>query len=162
MSRPMHSAGFTLIELMVTIVVLAILISVAAPSFTSTLRDSQVSTTSSELLTALQLARSEAVMRHNRVTVCRRNAAGDNCENGTDWSVGWLIRQSGGDVIKVWQAPSDVAVVGPNAGVTYQSNGMVATATSLTVTQSSCSGNQKRTLSVALSGLSKVEKVDCE
>ncbi|MFV3306621.1 GspH/FimT family pseudopilin [Pseudomonas sp. NY15181] len=162
MSRPMHSAGFTLIELMVTIVVLAILISVAAPSFTSTIRDSKLTTTSTELQSALQLARSEAVMRHNRVTLCRRNAAGDNCENGTDWSAGWLIRQSGGDIIKVWQAPSDVAITGPNAGVIYQSNGMVSTATSLSVTQPSCSGNQKRTLSVALSGLSKIEKADCE
>ncbi|WP_152220444.1 GspH/FimT family pseudopilin [Pseudomonas sp. SCB32] len=162
MLRPKGLAGFTLIELMVTIVVLVILISVAAPSFTSTLRDSQVATTSGELQTALQLARSEAVMRHNRVTVCRRNAAGDDCENGTDWSTGWLLRQSGGDIIKVWQAPSDVAIVGPNSGVTYQGNGMVSTATSLSVSQSSCSGKQKRTISVALSGLTKIEKADCQ
>lgn len=161
MSRPMYSAGFTLIELMAAILVLAILISIAAPSFTSSIRDSQIATTSNELQTALQLARSEAVMRHNNVIVCRRNSAGDDCENGTNWSAGWLIRQSGGDIIKVWQSVPDVAIVGPNTGVTYQRSGMISTTASFSVTQSRCTGSQKRTISIALSGLSKIAKADC-
>ncbi|ANI18354.1 peptidase [Pseudomonas citronellolis] len=154
-------AGFTLIELMFTIVILAILISIAAPSFTSSIRDSRIATASTELQGALQLARSEAVMRRSNVILCRRNSAGDNCENGTDWSTGWLIRQSGGDIIKVWQSDSNLSISGPNTGVTFQGNGLSTAAANFAITQSSCTGQQKRTISVLVTGAAKLDKKDC-
>jgi len=162
MSRPMYSAGFTLIELMVTVLVLSVLLSLAVPSFTKNIREGKIVSTSEELQSALQLTRSEAIMRHGDVIVCRRNSAGDACENGTDWSAGWLIQQSGGDVIKIWQSTPDVAITGPNAGVTYKSNGMVTAASDFSVTQSSCSDSQKRTISVTLNGLSRIAKAACQ
>ncbi len=161
----MHRArGFTLIELMVTITVLAIITSIAAPSFSSMLRENRIAATTNELRGAIQLARSEAVKRHQDVIVCRRNSAGNNCENGTNWSTGWLIRQSGGDIIKVWVSVPDLAMTGPEAGVTFRASGLsAASATqSFAVASSSCTGQQKRTLNVSATGQTTLAKVNCE
>jgi type IV fimbrial biogenesis protein FimT len=152
--------GFTLIELMVTIAILAIAISLAAPSFSSMLRDNRIATISSELQAALQFARSEAIKRRLNVVVCRRNALGTACENGTDWGAGWLVQQSGGDVIKVWDSVQDSAITGPNAGVTFLGSGLGA-ASNFSITQSSCTGKQKRTLAVSVTGNTTLTKVDC-
>ncbi|WP_439859697.1 GspH/FimT family pseudopilin [Pseudomonas sp. MBLB4136] len=153
--------GFTLIELMVTVAVLAIVISIAAPSFSAMLRDNRIATIGSELQTALQLARSEAIKRRLDVVVCRRNAAGTACENGTDWGAGWLIRQVGGDVLKVWDSVQDSSITGPNAGITFRGTGLAAAASNFSVTQSSCTGQQKRTLSVSVTGNTTLSKVNC-
>lgn len=56
--------GFTLVELMVTVAVLAILSTIAYPSFQSTIRSNRVATTTNELIASLALARSEAIKKH--------------------------------------------------------------------------------------------------
>lgn len=55
------SSGFTLIELLVTIAILAIILAFAAPSFVNLIENSRVTTQANTLLTAVSLARSEAV-----------------------------------------------------------------------------------------------------
>lgn len=69
MSRPDGSAGFTLIELMVTIVLVAILAGVALPSFTLLIRNNRVLSLSEEFYGTLQYARTEAVTRGQAVTL---------------------------------------------------------------------------------------------
>jgi type IV fimbrial biogenesis protein FimT len=156
-----YSRGFSLIELMVTISILAILIAIAVPSFSSAIRDSRIASLSSELQGALQLARSEAVKRRVNVVICRRNAAGTACENGTDWGSGWLVQQVGGDVIKVWDSVQGMAITGPNAGTTFRNNGMVTAASNFVVTQSSCTGTQKRKIEVSATGATRLYKDNC-
>jgi prepilin-type N-terminal cleavage/methylation domain-containing protein len=56
-----YNSGFTLMELMVTIAIAAILVGTAIPSFTSTITNNRLTTSANELVTALNLARSEAV-----------------------------------------------------------------------------------------------------
>ncbi|MGB2130007.1 MAG: GspH/FimT family pseudopilin [Marinobacterium sp.] len=70
--------GLTLIELMVAIVVLAILVSVGPASFASILQTSRLKSAQNDLVTLLQLARSTAVSRNQRVTLCR-SGNGANC-----------------------------------------------------------------------------------
>lgn len=157
----MSQKGFTLIELMVTLAVLAIVLGIAIPSFNSMLQDSRAASLGSELQGALQFARSEAVKRRQAVLLCRGNAGGSSCENGTNWVGGWLVQQTGGDVIKVWDSAQGLVIIGPNAGVTFRGNGM-ASASNFSVKPTSCSGQQKRVIAVSATGTTTLTKAACE
>ena len=86
------SAGFTLIELMIVVAIVAVLLLVVAPDFGRFVADSRVTTTKDKLMAAISLARTEAIKRGEPVVVCRANVAGNDCaNNGTDWSDGWLV-----------------------------------------------------------------------
>jgi type IV fimbrial biogenesis protein FimT len=80
--------GFTLIELMVTVAVLAIIIALATPSFTSVINSNRLSSHANELVASLQLARMEAVRRNVRAVVCR-SENGSTCATGAPWN-GWI------------------------------------------------------------------------
>ncbi|MDR8014846.1 GspH/FimT family pseudopilin [Ectopseudomonas guguanensis] len=155
-----YSRAFTLIELMVTLAVLAVVISLAAPSFSNMLQENRLAAMSSELQGALQLARSEAVRRRANVTLCRSNTTQTACSNGTDWATGGWMMIAGTEVLKVWDPIQGAVVTGPNSGIVFRSNGM-ASAQSWTVTHSSCTGQQKRTISVNATGSTTLAKGDC-
>jgi len=71
--------GFTLIELMVTLTVAMILLAIAVPSFTYVTVSSRLTTTANELVTALTVARSEAIKRNVPVAFCgKANNSGNN------------------------------------------------------------------------------------
>lgn len=64
------AAGFTLIELMITIAVAAILLMIAAPSFTSLINSNRLTSSANEMVGVLQSARMEAVRTSSTVSVC--------------------------------------------------------------------------------------------
>ena len=66
-----NSLGFTLVELMVTVVIVAIVLGLAAPSFQDMLRQNRAVSLVNELAASINLARSEAIKRGTRVTVCK-------------------------------------------------------------------------------------------
>ncbi|MEB1220701.1 Tfp pilus assembly protein FimT/FimU [Xanthomonas campestris pv. campestris] len=76
-----HRGGFTLIELMVTVAVLAIVLAVAVPAFGTLIRSSRLTSNANEVVAALQLARSEAVRQNSLVAVCRSDN-GSTCATG--------------------------------------------------------------------------------
>ena len=67
--RPMSSAGFTLIELMITIAVLAIIASIAAPNISSQLANQRVKSTTTTIESALKEAKAESIIRRQSLTV---------------------------------------------------------------------------------------------
>jgi type IV fimbrial biogenesis protein FimT len=83
------AAGFTLIELMITVTMVAILIGIAAPSFTSWVTTVRVTGQANDLFSDLLLARSEAVKRDVQVAICA-STTGTDCD-GADWSTGWVV-----------------------------------------------------------------------
>jgi type IV fimbrial biogenesis protein FimT len=101
-----HSRAFTLIELVVTIAVLAIVMGLAVPGFNSFIQSNRVTGHANGMVSALAFARSEAVNRSEQVRFCPVNAAGNGCDDDGDWSTGWIaLVQSGpdaGEVLRIW------------------------------------------------------------
>jgi type IV fimbrial biogenesis protein FimT len=65
--------GFTLIELMFTVVVLAVLLAIGVPNFRDFLHNSRMTSAANDFLTDVNLARSESVKRRVAVTLCKSN-----------------------------------------------------------------------------------------
>lgn len=78
----LKQTGFTIIELLITIVIAGIVMTIGIPSFTGSIRSSRLTSNINELVTALNLARSEAVKRNQPVSVIK---------TGTEWEDGWDV-----------------------------------------------------------------------
>jgi type IV fimbrial biogenesis protein FimT len=86
------TGGFTLIELMIVLAVVAVMVGAGAPAMTSMIRSIQLTNASNDLLWGLFMARSEAVKRKSRVVVCK-SADGIVCAQVGGWEQGWLVFQ---------------------------------------------------------------------
>lgn len=82
MNAPAPHRGFTLIELMISLAVMALLLTMGVPSFRNTILDNRQVSELNTLVAALNLARSEAVARNTPVTFKR---------TGANWKEGWQI-----------------------------------------------------------------------
>jgi type IV fimbrial biogenesis protein FimT len=96
---PRKQAGFTLMELVITTVILAILTAAALPNFRDFMRRNNVTSQANNILVDFQNARSEAITRRKPVSICARapGAAEDNttCQLGsTNYDGGWVAYQT--------------------------------------------------------------------
>lgn len=87
--------GFTLFELIITLAIAAVVVGVAAPSFSTMIQDNRLSAQSLDFVAALNLARSEAIKRRVRVALCK-SANGLDCtvdgeDDSTHWGQGWIV-----------------------------------------------------------------------
>ena len=82
--------GFTLIELIITVSILAILTTVAIPSFRSLIINNRIATQANDFVSDISFARAEAVRRNTRITVCKSNN-GTACVSAANWENGWII-----------------------------------------------------------------------
>jgi len=89
----MSNKGFTLIELMITLAIAAILLTTAVPGFEALIANNRLSTQANAFIGALQLARSEAIKRNLNVTVCKSgvNQNWQNCSNNSGFEQGWIV-----------------------------------------------------------------------
>jgi type IV fimbrial biogenesis protein FimT len=87
---PSRHLGFTLVELLVAVSIAAILLAVGIPSFRSAIASNRLTSTTNDLVGSLAQARSEAIRRGVRVTVCKSNAAGTDCDSTRTWAQGWI------------------------------------------------------------------------
>lgn len=138
------SQGFTLVELMVTVAVLAILVAVAVPSFASISNRNRLSALANDVVSSLQTARMEALRRGQRVVLCR-SSDGATCSTGNPWN-GWIVftdadgnnAPGSGDILRadllrgpsqVWVSPivssgGDRVVFSPDA-MAYSNGGLL-------------------------------------
>lgn len=117
----MDGRGFTLVELLVTLAVAGILLAIAIPGYAFLANTNKLAVVTNELVVALQLARSEAVKRGQRVTVCKSfNTSSTSCSSVGGWQQGWLVFVDSG--IRGVVEPSDTVIHiyggAPNAIIT--------------------------------------------
>lgn len=162
-----EARGFTLIELLVTLAVAAILLGVAVPNYQNFVISSRMATQANDLITALNMARSEAVKRAADVTVCA-GAAG--CAS-TAWAQGWNV-SAGGAVVRVQQALGGASTLNPGAqvinGVTFASTGRTTipagasvAGTTFTLCPPSPAPVQGRAIQIERTGRTAVSAVNC-
>jgi len=85
-----RESGFTVVELLITVAVCAILLTMAGPTFSAVVHKNRISAASNQLYVSLYAARGEALKRRSAVRVCP-SANSTSCRNDGDWSDGWLI-----------------------------------------------------------------------
>lgn len=154
--NPIHRrvmAGFTLVETIMVVAVLAIVVAVAAPSFRDMVLSQRVKNASFDVFSSLSYARSEAITRNTTVTVT---------PTGGSWSNGWTVTESAtGTVLRTQNAVSGISITGP-VSVSYNGMGRLnAAATSFSLTGASLSASNLRCISIDLSGRPVVKTGTC-
>ncbi|MCG7922560.1 MAG: GspH/FimT family pseudopilin [Candidatus Thiodiazotropha lotti] len=128
--------GFTLIEVLVAVIVAAILLSVAIPTYLDTSERNSIATTSNELLAAVLLARSEAIRQEQPTTI-------------TPNSTGWQVDTGALNLVN-HTVDSDFVSINGNA-ITYNARGRAAlnNTTSMSI---SFDGEVKSRICLSLTG----------
>ncbi|MBS1212375.1 MAG: hypothetical protein H6R26_991 [Proteobacteria bacterium] len=136
MKKSCAQNGFTLIELMVTVSVVAIVLTLGIPGFRDLILNNRMTTYINEVVTDVNLARSEAVTRGIPVTLCKRNTASTNCDSSTAWLDGWIVFadadgdgtvDTGEQIIRTRSALSGLSHLNfPHNLITYDARGFSA------------------------------------
>ncbi|PHS30719.1 MAG: pilus assembly protein FimT [Methylophaga sp.] len=127
--------GFTLLELMITLAIAAIMVTIGIPSFMGLIRDSRMTTNANDFFTALSYARSEAAMRNVEVIIQSKSSV------DLDWKDGWDVyidTDDSGDfdiandeLLKTHDALPNRYTLTANSGfntkISYQPTGLMST-----------------------------------
>ena len=113
--------GFTLVEMMITLAIAAILITVALPSYNTFVKKSKITSVTNNIISSIALARGEAAKRGARVVLCRSSEIGNadpDCGGSTqNWSDGWLVYSVGDNRTTPLYDPSkDDVLIGQFSG----------------------------------------------
>lgn len=159
-----NQRGFTLMELLLAIAILAIVTTAALPSLNQFILTNRLSGQANELVTALQFSRSEALKRGVEVRLC---SSSDGAACGGDWNQGFIAVADPDDtaeVIRVWGAPGDRVQFAPAAGtIDFGGDGFAAAELDLALQSDYCpTGTENaRQITVERSGRVSSGRVGC-
>lgn len=123
-----HALGFTAIELLIVITILAVLTALAGPSFGPLIERWRTNQAVNNMTSTLYAARSEAIKRGGKVSVRKIANGTEGCtfaSTNQEWSCGWVIfvdadedgnLDAGEEVLQTFQAPTNVDVMNLAAG----------------------------------------------
>lgn len=158
-ARHRNALGFTLIELMVAVAVLAVIVSLASPSFRALMEAQRMRSAAFDLMADITLARSEALKRgeiSTPVTLTR------DASNATGrWESGWSVTVGTEVLSRKSSAGAGVVIRGP-ATVTFDRNGRASNLTNVArFAFTSSSAAQNRCISIDPSGRPKSSTAVC-
>ena len=153
------NSGFTLLELIITVALIAIVTTFAIPSITTFNKNDRLTTNINTLVGHLSLARSESIKRSQQVSVC---ASTDNSSCAGNWADGWLVYAdtnndgslNGTDeILRVQQALGKANTITTAIGnqITYDNRGF-ATATGSFLLCDDRSGDFGKTITITATG----------
>ncbi|HET6630768.1 MAG TPA: GspH/FimT family pseudopilin [Woeseiaceae bacterium] len=90
MSTRRHTRGFSLYELLMTLAIAALVLTIGLPSFGGLVADKRLRAETDALFHALHVARKTSIARRREVTICP-STDGATCEAISDWSAGWIL-----------------------------------------------------------------------
>ena len=126
--------GFTLIEVMVVVGILAVLIAIAAPSFTPMIERWRVRQATEQLQSTLYYARSEAIKRGGQVAIQKLPNNTNGCTtagNGSEWDCGWFVCEDTNNngtcedtepVLQRYDTPANLEISRTSGGTSIQLN----------------------------------------
>ena len=162
---------------MITVLIVGIVLAIAVPSFNTSILNNRSVALGEDLSAALNLARSEAVKRNARVTVCA-STDGANC-TGNVWTGGFITFVDTaasdaaaapvvGTVLKAWPNQDGRTVITSSAGfIRYTGYGTLAQISTIAVPitinayLTNCKNNAARKLTIGFSGSIDVERKPC-
>ena len=174
-ARP-HSTGFTLVELMIVVTLLAVMLGIAAPSFRDFMAGQRVKTAAGEYASSLVQARSEAIKRNGRVVVCRSpdiTIPVPLCTNSGGWEQGWIafhdldgdgVHDSASESLVLAQpAYTGLTLAGPATIAVYLGTGRLDSTIAVAKMQvtSSVDSASKSCVAIDLSGMPVSTKGAC-
>ena len=143
-SLRMNSSGFTLIELMVTIAVLAIIVSIAAPNISNQLANQRAKSTTATLLNALKEAKVESVIRRQDITFSYNN-------NGAN--AGTIVIESDSETIATYQYDANSTIKSTASQIEFKSS-KTADAMVYTICDSNDSAAPRQVIITAVANIS--------
>lgn len=168
--------GFSIYELAVTLVVLAILVALASPSMSDFLRRNRVAASTNNLLHAINYARAESLRGGFPVTLCP-TADGASCSNATNWSGMDMMAVRDGNrtgapavqqLLQVFEGGAgQLTVTAPAAFVRFLPSGRVQSFTgnvaenSFSIVPDGCKANERRDLHITRMGRVRKSEVSC-
>ncbi len=165
--------GVTLIEIMVALAIVAILMLVAVPGFQSMIQNNRALTLSSDFVSALNYARSEAIRRGQFVSVCPATDTDyDTCGAATQWVNGWLVfvdpdangvLANTADRLSVHDAFAAGTVISTSSSaITFAATGMANSGQStFNLSATGCSGQHGRVVVLSEVGSTTVATTAC-
>ena len=150
------TAGFTVVELMIVVVIVGILAAVAAPSFTDTIEKQRAKNAAADLHASLTRARSEAIKRNANITLSAKTSGTDG---SVSWANGWEIRVSG-TVIEDHGSVPNLTFSGP-ASITYRSSGRISGTSNASFSITGTKTTSARYICVDLSGRPAIQTSSC-
>jgi type IV fimbrial biogenesis protein FimT len=112
--------GYTIVELMAVVAIIAITLTLGLPSFLDVIRTSQMSTRTNDFIAAVALTRSEATRRNRVAEICARasDTACATSGGGAAWAQGWIVWADADDDATL-DAPGEIVrIAGPSPNIT--------------------------------------------
>ncbi|MBP9722340.1 MAG: GspH/FimT family pseudopilin [Gammaproteobacteria bacterium] len=173
-----HSNGFSLIETIIIIAIIAIVSILVLPNITTMLNQNQVTQQSHDFVTAVQLALSESETSGNKISICAKNSTSDTCvayttvPDKTVWRNGWLIFSDKNDngiydstdtLLKVQaNATNTVSITAPASTLTIVDGSKVTRGVgTFDFTPPNCKSNGTHRVKLTTNGYLTIEGVAC-